>query len=201
MPNTITLTAAALASALALAPMAQAQSAGDFTLGIGLIGVMPKSDNGDLAGFRSDVQDSVRPSITFEYFVRENIGIEVLGALPFEHDIKLGGVEAASTKHLPPTVSLQYHFANASAFTPFLGAGINYTTFFEEDSPLGDLSIDDSWGLALHAGFDYAVSDTGAFRADVRWIDINSDVKLEGDKIGDVDIDPFTFGVSYIHRF
>ncbi|MBL3571028.1 OmpW family protein [Rhodovulum sp. BSW8] len=192
----IAMTAAALAGSSAFA-----QSQGDWTLGLGLGYVLPKDDNGRLAGSESHVGDNARPTITFEYFFADNWGVEVLGALPFKHNIHIDGVGEADTLQLPPVVSLQYHFATSSSVTPFLGAGLNYTTFWDTDSALGDVDIDDSWGLALHAGVDYAIDERHAIRADVRWIDIDSDVKLNGSKIGTAHIDPWVFGVSYIWKF
>jgi Outer membrane protein W len=199
--------AATVALALALPTLASAQDAGTMTLGLGLGGVMPKSDNGDILGSTGlDVGDNIRPTITFEYFIRDNLGIEVLGAWPFKHDIKADGMgKIGTTQHLPPVISLQYHFDTGSTFTPFLGAGINYTAFFDETAKGGiaghDLDLSDSWGVALHAGFDYKLSDRAALRTDVRWIDIDSDVKLDGAKIGKAEIDPWVFGVSYVMSF
>lgn len=203
------LSAFTLATALAAtaAAPAFAQEQGDFTLGFGFAGVFPKSNNGVLnAGtVPIDVDDGYSVTITGEYFVADNIGIELLAAWPFEHDLKSNGTKIGKVKHLPPTLSLQYHFTNKSSMTPFIGVGVNYTTFLEDKAvgPLAGnaLSVDDSWGLALHAGVDFAVSETGAFRADVRWIDIDSDVKLNGVDIGKVDIDPWIVGVSYVMKF
>lgn len=191
---------AVLASA-ALGTPAFAQSAGDMTLGLGLGFVNPKSDNGLVAGGATEIGDSLRPTVTFEYFIRDNLGIEVLAALPFKHDINVGGAKAGVTKHLPPTVSVNYHFPTGGALKPFVGAGINYTVFFEDRSPLGDLKIDNSWGLAAHLGVDYAISDTGAVRMDLRYVDIDSDVKLNGAKVGRVEVDPLVAGVSYVMKF
>jgi len=125
---------AALA-ALAFAPSAMAQEAGDWTFSLGAHVVAPKSDNGTLAGgaLAADVGDDWRPTITAEYFFSPNWGLEVLASLPFEHDIRLNGVHAGSAKHLPPTVSLQYHF-KGERVTPFLGLGLNYTAFFDEEA-------------------------------------------------------------------
>lgn len=192
-----------LSSALALlAAPAFAQSQGDWTVGLGLANVNPKSGNGTLAGGEADIDDDVSITFTFEYFIRDNLGLELLAATPFEHDIAIDGVGAAgSTKHLPPTLSLNYHFANNSAWTPYVGAGVNYTSFFEEDSPLGTLNLDDSWGISLQAGVDYQISDAGSLRLNVRWFDIDSDATLNGAAIGTAEIDPVLFGVAYVHRF
>ncbi|WP_426033398.1 OmpW/AlkL family protein [Cypionkella sp. TWP1-2-1b2] len=195
------ITLLAVVATAALAGPAAAQSAGDMTLGFGVALVSPKSDNGTLAGAAATASDSTQPSITFEYFLRDNLGLEVLAALPFKHSIYLNGGFAGETKQLPPTISLNYHFANASKFTPFVGLGLNYTKFFETSSPLGDLKIDDSFGVAVHLGADYALSDKAALRFDLRYAKIQSDVSLNGAGIGKVEIDPLVTGISYIIRF
>lgn len=201
--------AASLAVALAASALpALAQSQGDWTLGIGVHQVNPKSDNGSLAGgtLPLDIDSDVKPTITFEYFLRDNLGLEVLAALPFKHDISIDGVgTVGSTKHLPPTVSLQYHFNSKGTVSPFLGAGLNYTTFFSEDTQGAlegvDLKLEDSWGLAAHAGIDFKVGERGAIRVDVRWIDIDTDVKADGVKLGTANIDPLVYGAAYVLKF
>jgi len=201
------LLAAALATAAFAVGPALAQSAGDWTLGLGLGYVMPKDDNGTLdGGLDVSVGDNARPTITFEYFVADNLGIEVLGAWPFEHNITIDGLgKVGSTQHLPPTVSLQYHFQATPTVSPFVGLGLNYTTFFETDTSGAlkgtDLDLKDSWGVAVHLGLDYAVSERSAVRADIRWIDIDTKAELNGTEIGTVKIDPLVFGVSYIWKF
>ncbi|HBS61147.1 MAG TPA: hypothetical protein DEB32_00120, partial [Stenotrophomonas sp.] len=184
------------------------QSKGDWTIGAGVHQVAPKSNNGALAGgtLKVDVDNDIKPTITGEYFIADNLGIEVLAALPFKHDINIAGLgRVGSTKHLPPVVSLQYHFNSKGKVSPFVGAGLNYTTFFSEETggalAGSSLKLDDSWGLAAHAGVDFAVSDKGSLRVDVRWIDIDTGVKLDGEKIGTVNIDPLAYGVSYVFKF
>ena len=185
----------------ALAGPAAAQSRGDWTLGIGIINVNPKSDNGSVAGAATTIDDSTQLSLTGEYFIRDNLGIEILAATPFEHDISLGGAFAGSTKQLPPTISVNYHFPTRGNFKPFVGLGLNYTTFFEESSPLGDLKLDDSFGLAASIGADWQISERGALRMNIRYMDISTDATLNGTAIGTAEIDPVTLGVSYVHRF
>lgn len=201
---------APLAIALAfggLALPAFAQDAGQWTFSVGAHQVNPKSDNGSLAGNTLDVEvgSNVRPTVTAEYFVRDNLGIEVLAALPFQHDIDIKGLgKVGSTKHLPPVVSLQYHFGKGNV-KPFVGAGINYTYFFSESTSGAlagsKLSLDNSWGLAAHAGIDFKVGDKGAIRVDARWIDIDTDVKLNGAGLGTVNIDPLVYGAAYVFNF
>lgn len=206
--NKMLLSLALLAAAGAAAAPAAAQSRGDWTLGVGLHNVSPKSDNGALAGGTLPVSigDSVRPTITGEYFIRDGLGIEVLAALPFEHDINIAGLgKIGSTKHLPPVVSLQYHFNHAGKVSPFVGVGVNYTRFFSEDTrgalAGSNLSLDDSWGVAGHIGVDFKLAENTALRLDARYIDISSDVSLDGANLGKVDIDPRVYGLSLMLTF
>ena len=194
---------ALLAAILALtaATPALSQSAGDWTLGLGLGYVSPKDDNGLLAGAATSVDEDLSLTITAEYFPWDNIGIELLAATPFEHTATIAGVGSAKVKHLPPTLSLVYHIPTGGKVTPFIGAGLNYTTFFSEKSALGTVRLDDSYGVAVKAGVDVALSDRGALRTELRWIDINSDVTLNGAPIGEVKIDPLVFGLSYVIKF
>ena len=207
MKSTRILAVAALA--LATSP-ALAQSAGSWTFGIGAHQVAPKSDNGTLTAtplgdLRMEVGNNARPTITAEYFIRDNLGLEVLAALPFQHDIAVAGVgKVGSTKHLPPTVSLQYHFGKGKV-RPFVGLGVNYTTFFstKSEGPIAGANLDlsDSWGLAGHVGVDFQVSERGALRIDYRQIDIDTDVEVDGAKLGTANIDPLVYGVAYVVKF
>jgi outer membrane protein len=201
---------APLAVALVLSGIAApafAQQAGEWTFGIGAHQVNPKSDNSSVAGGTFDVEvgSNVRPTITAEYFVRDNLGIEVLASLPFQHDIHLVGLgKVGSTKHLPPTVSVQYHFGQGTV-KPFVGLGVNYTRFSSTSSSGAlagsDLELNNSYGLAAHAGIDFEVSQNGSIRIDARWIDIDTDATLNGADIGTVNIDPLVYGAAYVFKF
>ena len=204
------LLAAATACSMTFMAPALAAPAGSWTVGVGAGYVMPADDNGKLANdtLSVDVDEDVRPTITGEYFFADNVGIEVLAALPFHHDISLKNAEGATinakTQHLPPTVSLQYHFDNVNTMVkPFVGIGANYTTFFKERIYLNDadLKIKDSFGVAGHVGVDFPIAERDAVRVDARYIDIEPDVELNGNKIGTAEINPWVFGVSYIKSF
>ncbi|MFT3755617.1 MAG: OmpW family outer membrane protein [Pseudoxanthomonas sp.] len=203
-----------LLAAAGVAAPAMAQSKGDWTLGVGLHHVDPKSDNGSLDATAlglgqlppTEVSGSIRPTFTGEYFIADNLGIEVLAALPFEHDISIQGVgKVGSTKQLPPVFSIQYHFANSSKFTPFVGVGLNYTTFFSEDTTGAlagtKLKLEDSFGAAAHVGVDFALSERSALRLDARWADIDTDVKVNNVKVGTAEIDPIVYGFSIVTKF
>ena len=89
--------------------------------------------------------------------------------------------------------------------SPLLGLGVNYTTFFSESTEGAlagtKLELGDSWGLAAHAGLDFKVSDNGAVRVDVRWIDIDSSVRVDGARLGTANIDPLVYGAAYVLKF
>lgn len=196
----------ALALALGCAGPALATDAGDWTLAVGAHVVNPASNNGSLAAgaLEADVGSDWKPTIAAEYFFSPNLGLEVLAALPFDHDIELNGVKAGSTKHLPPTVTLQYHF-NGDKVSPFIGAGLNYTLFFDQDEtgPLAgtEVNLGNSWGLAAHAGLDFRLAENRALRVDVRWMDIDTDVSVNGVDVGTVKIDPLVYGLAYVWKF
>ena len=199
----------AAAVALFVAAPAMAQSKGDFTIGVGVHNVAPKSNNGKLVNntLAVDVGNNVRPTITGEYFIADNLGIELIAALPFQHDVNIDGLgKVGSTKHLPPTLSVQYHFGAVDAkIKPFVGAGVNYTWFYGEKTQGAlagtELKLGNSWGAALHGGVDFALSPTSAIRVDVRWIDIDSKAKLDKAPIGTVNVDPLVYGASYVMKF
>ncbi|KRG70200.1 OmpW/AlkL family protein [Pseudoxanthomonas dokdonensis] len=206
MKSTLLLSTFVLA-ACAAAP-AMAQSKGDWTLGVGIHAVNPDADSGKLVNgtLPVNIESSVRPTFTGEYFIADHLGIELLASTPFKHTINAGGLGRIGTaKQLPPTLSLQYHFNDLGRFSPFVGVGLNYTTFFDEDAagPLDGqkLKLGDSWGAAAHVGVDIAVNDNSAFRIDARWIDIDTDVKLDGQNIGTAHVDPTVYGVAYVITF
>ncbi|WP_348654179.1 OmpW family outer membrane protein [uncultured Psychrobacter sp.] len=200
-----------LAAATALTmTSAFAVPAGTWSIAAGAHYVDPKSDNGTLDnGLSVDVDGDVRPTISGEYFVADNVGVELLAAIPFHHDFDLNDADGnpvltGKTQHLPPTLSVQYHFDGYNMpmnLKPFVGVGVNYTTFFEEKVALGDLELDDSVGVAGHVGLDIPFAPTEAFRIDARYMDIKTDAKLDGNDIGEVDISPWVYGIAFVKQF
>ncbi len=194
--------------ALGLLPLSvQAHDAGDWLFRAGAHIVDPKSDNGSLVGgtLAVDVDSSVRPTLMIEHMVTANLGVELILATPFKHDISLNGVHAGSTRHLPPTLSLQYHFNPQGKVQPFIGAGLNYTWFDGEKTtgPIAgtNLKLGNSWGLAAHAGIDVIINRNWFWGVDVRWLDIDSDVQVNGAGVGTANIDPLAYGLLVGYRF
>ncbi len=196
----IALAALTAASALGAAPAFAAD--GPLMVRVGVHNVDPKSDNGNLG---VDVDSKVGLTFNVDWYLTPNLAIDVLAALPFEHDITAGGSKIGSTKHLPPTVSLQYHFLPGARINPYVGAGINYTMFFEDklDNSSSSFELDNSFGLAAQAGVDFALDPARRWvvGVDLRYIDIDTDAKINGSKAGTVEIDPLVYGVNVGYRF
>lgn len=167
----------------------------------GVTHVNPKSDNGTLAGTLAlEVDSNAQLGLSFGRYLDDNWAVEVLAATPFSHTASLNGAEAVDFKHLPPTVSVQYYFGDRNAaWRPFVGAGINYTWVYDEESrgPVAgaDVDLDNSWGLAAQAGLLWNFSDTWHATFDARWIDIDADASLNGADIGTATVDPLVLSV------
>jgi outer membrane protein len=193
----------AAVSVMGLSSVASAYEQGDWLVRVGVGHVDPKSSNGDVA----KVDSGTALAFNGSYFFTPNVAFEILASTPFSHDIKLadGGAKVGETKHLPPTFSLQYHFDTGGAFKPYVGAGLNYTLFFDEETegPLNGLSLklDDSFGVAAQLGADFDVSDTMFVNFDVRWIDINTDAELDGVALEEVEIDPMVYSLTIGWKF
>ena len=193
---------AGIALSMGFAGTANAFEPGDWLVRVGASYVNPASDNSDIVSVESDTS----VSLNFTYMMTDVWGLELLAAVPFKHDIELlDGTKVGSTKHLPPTLSIQYHFMSTENFQPYVGLGLNYTNFFSEKTtgPLEDLdlSLGDSWGLAGQIGFDVLFNDDWFFNLDVRYIDIDTKARVGGDSIGKVEIDPWVFGGHIGYRF
>ncbi|KAB0301581.1 outer membrane protein OmpW [Vibrio fortis] len=189
-----------------------AHSEGDFIVRVGAATVSPNESSGAVADNPSiefGVDSDTQLGLTLGYMFTDNISFEVLAATPFSHNISATGLgEIADTKHLPPTFMVQYYFGTAeSDFRPYVGAGINYTVFFDEGSKiagLSDVSLDDSWGLAANVGMDYMINDDWFLNASVWYADIDTTAKynLGGTNYStDVDIDPWVFMIGGGYKF
>jgi len=182
--------------------------AGDILVRGGIHVVSPKSDNGSLVGgaLDVDVDSNWRPSATLTYMLTPAIGVELLVAIPFKHDINIDGLgKVATTRHLPPTLSLQYHVNDLGRVRPYVGAGINFTLIFDTSTTGAlngsKLSLDNSFGLAAQAGVDIHLNRDWFVNGEIRYIDIDSKARLDGTRIGTVEIDPLVFGVGVGRRF
>lgn len=230
----------ALAVAMAGGTLAvQAYEKGDWVVRAGYTTVDPDTDSDDInlpTGLvaEADVDDGSALGIIPLYMVTEKWAVELLAATPFKHDIEAEGkgaisgvsLDAGETKHLPPTLSVQYYpRGGQDGWQPYIGLGVNYTIFFSEDVDnelvglLGDLTdgavnsadldLDDSFGLAAQAGVDIPINDNWAINLGVWYIDIDTEAEITAKVDGvnaakvnfDVEIDPWVYNIGIAYKF
>ncbi len=207
-----------------LTGQAMAYEAGDWLIRGRIITVSPDDDSGNLytgAGTLGEgvkVNDDTVPELDITYMINPHWGLELILAYS-QHDVDTRGVPAAiglgqviDTKVLPPTLTLQYHFSPDSNIRPYIGAGVNYTYFFDEevtgvlDQSGARVKLDSSWGLAAQAGVDIAINADWFINFDLKYIDIDTKATFKGvNLVGtadiNTDIDPWVYGIGIGRRF
>ncbi|MGQ0287183.1 OmpW family outer membrane protein [Pasteurellaceae bacterium 22721_9_1] len=210
-------TALALGLAAALVSGAtMAHEAGSVLVRAGGVLVVPKTSNSDLsiggakqaAPLSLDVNSNAQLGLTATYMITDNIGVELLAATPFSHSIKLGNTVVAKTKHLPPSLYAQYYFLDKDAKArPYVGVGVNYTTFFSEKEVLPgmtNLKLKDSWGVVANAGVDINLADNLFLNAAMHYAKIKTTAKFDlgGAPVSQkVKLDPMVYFLGLGYRF
>jgi len=218
--NKKTLAAGVMAAAAFAAP-AHAE-AGDVLVRLRGIMVSPTESSGGInPTFPTEkvaVNDSVMPEVDFTYMFTNNIGAElIVSSTKHKASGRTGTTgsigKLASTWVLPPTLTLQYHFAPEGRIRPYVGAGVNYTIFYSEkastglEAAVGDTKVrmKDSFGYALQAGVDIPVGKRTFVNFDVKYIDIDTTARLDTTAIGTqrtkIHLDPLVFGVGFGWKF
>ena len=220
-----TLFSASLLALAVAAPLAQAHQAGDILVRAGAVTVDPREDSGSIklngtalpGSSQATLNSDTQLGLNFAYMVTDKIGIELLAATPFSHDVGvkttlLGNSQLGELKHLPPTLSVVYYPLDSKAvFQPYVGLGVNYTWFFDteltsgaETAGFSGLDMKDSWGLAGQIGADFLLTDNIMRNAQLRYIDIETTgtTSFAGGKVTvDVDVDPWVYMVGLGYRF
>jgi outer membrane protein len=190
--------AAAMFVALAATPVTA--SAQNWMIGARALYVSPNVST-SINGL--DVDAAWWGEVDFTYFFTKNIAAELIAGWN-KHEVTLNGASLGKVGVLPPTLTLQYHFTDLGAFKPYIGAGLNYTYFYDDELANNTLHIkDSSWGGALQAGLDYEFTKNWYFNADVKYVWMNTDVIVNatGANLGSLDINPWIFGVGVRYRF
>ena len=211
--NTVSAVVAASLLAIGFSASVSAHQAGDIIVRAGVAVVAPNESSQDVAGNGEFIiNNNTQLGLNFGYMLTDNLGIELLAATPFSHDVSLKGVgKIANTKQLPPTLVAQYYFGDAqSALRPYIGVGVNYTNFYDSEftndlnGALTDLSLSNSWGVAGQVGLDYQLSKNWLVNASVWYMQISTDVKFnlaEAPVKIETDIDPWVYMVSVGYTF
>ena len=164
------------------------------------------SANKDSTGLGLSVNNKVFPEFDISYFLSPNLALELVLTYPQKHDVRSKGADIGTLKHLPPTLSLQYHFTGM-AVRPYVGVGLNYTRFSNVEfqpavvAALAPTIKKNSVGLALGAGVDVPMGGGWVFNVDVKKVKIETDVSSFGKNAGTFKVDPLLVSVGAGLRF
>lgn len=198
---------AASASAYAQTPEAATGTAGSFQVRLRAVTVAPEPSatitvNGTNIGGTTSVSTSVIPEADFSYFLTDNIAVEVIAGVT-RHTVSnsvAGRVSAVSL--LPPTITAQYHFSPQGDVRPYVGAGLNYTFFYDANSALAGMKFSHNVGFALQAGVDVPVRDNYFLNLDVKKLFLNTSATAAGGTVrAKASLDPWLIGVGFGVRF
>ena len=146
------------------------------------------------------VNDKTIGEVDVSYFFSKNVAAELILTVPQKQAVSLGG-DFGSFKHLPPTLTLQYHFTDFKDFKPYVGAGLNYTKITGDHLSTGYNLDGHSYGAAIQAGVDVPLTKQVSLNFDVKKVNIKTDVYLNGTKAGTLKLDPVLVGVGVGYRF
>ncbi|EON14644.1 MULTISPECIES: OmpW family protein [Pandoraea] len=179
--------------------------AGDILARVRAIGILPDShaSGSVLPTLGVTVNNAIVPELDFTYMILDNVGVELILGMS-RHQLTsnighLGGVNV-----LPPTLLLQYHFNHAGKVRPYVGAGINYTRFWNSSLNAGGTPIsikNHSVGPALQAGVDIQMTKNLFFNIDIKKVWMKTDTSLAGTDLGTLHIDPLIVGVGVGLKF
>lgn len=210
----IAIAAAAATLVSALPAQAQAKDVGNWLVRARAVHL--ESANKDDTGASLTINDKWLPEVDISYFFSPNFAAELILTYPQKQTVSMNGANIGSFKHLPPTLTAQYHITGMAGFRPYVGAGINYTNLSSVKfdpaveaalaTALGVPSVDldlkrNSYGLALQAGVDVPLSGGWVLNADVKKVQIGTKVLVNGTSIGKFKVDPVLFGIGIGKRF
>ena len=177
------------------------------------IDVVPNASSSTITGLGGEVTElssQITPELDISYFFTKNVSAELILATSKTNvtatGTAIGQVDLGSVWVLPPTLTLQYHFLPDQTINPYIGAGLNYTAFYNVDSgPVAD-SIDytNSFGPALEIGVDIAVDKNWMINFDIKQIfmQTNATVNVGSDSYTtNVNVNPTIYGVGIGYRF
>jgi len=186
-------------TALVAAVPAQAQDTGSFI--VRARAVQLDSANKDSTGLGLTINDKWLPEVDFTYFMTPNLAAELILTIPQKQTVYSNGTAIGTFKHLPPTLTLQYHFTGMS-FRPYLGAGVNYTNISDVNILNGAANLKrNSYGLALQAGVDFPLGGGWLLNADIKKVQIGTNVYVGTADAGKFKVDPVLFGLGVGKRF
>ncbi|MGD0501832.1 MAG: OmpW family outer membrane protein [Steroidobacteraceae bacterium] len=114
-------------------------------------------------------------------------GPATLGSVPYN------GQVISSARWIAPTLLLEYNFLSVnSPFRPYIGVGVNYTTFYDRDSTAAGnaasggptrTSLTASLGPAAVAGLTYRISDRWHLHGSYGWSRVDTNLTADTDGV------------------
>lgn len=178
--------------------------AGDWLVRLRAISIEPQVRTSEtLSALNVNVNNSIVPELDFTYMISDSLGVELILATS-RHQLTSGLGRLGGVGVLPPTLLLQYHFNHEGRVRPYVGAGMNYTLFYNNGLHAGGqpISIDNhSFGPALQAGVDVQVTKKLYVNADIKKIWMKTGASLGGTSLGTLHIDPLVVGLGVGMKF
>ena len=157
---------------------------GDFMIRLSAVGVLPEDrdskvwlDGKALPGARIKTTNQVMPELTFEYFLTDNISLDLI-ATSTRHEVAgeggaLGGkTDVGSAWVLPPTITAAWHFRPHKRLNPYVGVGGTMMWFHNMNASgalgLTKLNSGFTGGPSINAGVDYQLVGNWFFNFDVK---------------------------------
>ncbi|NCT82598.1 MAG: OmpW family protein [Comamonadaceae bacterium] len=203
MSKKISALAALLVAALA-APLAQAD---EGPLMVRVRALHLSSADKDSTGLGLSINSKTFPEVDFSYFFAPNLAAELILTYPQKQTLYSNGSEIGSLKHLPPTLTLQYHFNPTGTLRPYIGAGVNYTNFSSvKFAPAVQAALNpsikrNSWGAAWQIGADVEITKGTYLNFDLKKVDLGTTVYSNGTSVGKFKVNPTLASVGLGWRF
>ena len=165
------------------------------------------SANKDSTGLGLSINDKTFAEVDFSYFFAPNLAAELVLTYPQKHRVYAAGTEIGSLKHLPPTLTLQYHFNPDGAVRPYVGAGLNYTNFSSVSfAPAVQAALKpsikrNSWGLAWQVGADVELTKGTYLNLDLKKVALDTTVYSDGASVGKFKVNPVLASLGLGWRF
>lgn len=193
-------------AAFAAIPAAQAQDSGNWLIRARAL-YLDSSDK-DSTGFGLSINNKTFPEVDISYFFSPNLAAELVLTYPQKQTIHstVVGADIGSFKHLPPTLSLQYHVTGLGGFRPYAGIGVNYTNLsavsFNSNVAALKLGLKhNSVGLSVQVGVDVPIGGGWLLNADVKKVQIDTTVYSNGASVGKFKVDPVLASIGVGKRF
>ena len=192
-----------LVTLFTLPALAQTNSAGDVIVRLRATELnWANQQNNGLATTNVTAQNKTIPEVDVSYFFTKNIATELVLTYPQTVNINVGGAASGTVKALPPTLLLQYHFTELDQIKPYVGVGVNYTSFTSANILNGGASVNaSSTGFAAQIGFDYMLDKNWGLNADLKYIQIKTDVFAGGANLGQLGLNPTVASAGLTYRF